>query len=268
MDQGVIIGTKCHPVMSRMSQIMTSPRSGAMDKRPRVLVVEDNRDIRELVVRYLEEHGVAATGVADGRAMRSVLARDSVDLVVLDVLLPGEDGLTLCRKLREHSPLPVIMLTALGEHSDRVVGLEMGADDYVTKPFDPRELLARIKAVLRRSGGQREALRPGQESRVCFAGWTLHPARRELVDAEGVVEPLSSGEFDLLLAFVHHPRQVLSRERLLDLAHGKAAELFDRSIDTQVMRLRRKIEVDSKNPQLIKTVWGDGYMFTPEVVIP
>lgn len=237
-----------------------------MDKYPCVLVVEDNREIRELVVRYLNEHDMTAIGVADGRAMRTTLERETVNLVILDVMLPGEDGLTLCRKLREHSRIPVIMLTALGEYSDRVVGLEMGADDYVTKPFDPRELLARIKAVLRRCEGQGETVRLGKKAQVRFAGWTLHVARRELVDAEGLVEPLSSGEFDLLLAFIHHPRQVLSRERLLDLAHGKAAEMYDRSIDTQVMRLRRKIEADPKDPQFIKTVWGGGYMFTPEIV--
>ncbi|MBF0284223.1 MAG: response regulator [Magnetococcales bacterium] len=238
-----------------------------MEKPPRVLVVEDNREIRELVTRYLNEHGVHALGVGDGRAMRAALEREAVDLVVLDVMLPGEDGLTLCRQLREHSRLPIIMLTALAEHSDRVVGLEMGADDYVTKPFDPRELLARIKAVLRRCEGRGETAPFATEARIRFAGWTLHPARRELVDAEGMVEPLSSGEFDLLLAFVHHPRQVLSRERLLDLARGKGAELYDRSIDTQVMRLRRKIEADPKDPQWIKTVWGGGYMFTPEVEV-
>lgn len=237
-----------------------------MNGAVRVLVVEDNREIRELVVRYLVEHGITATGVADGRAMRTALDRESVDLVVLDVMLPGEDGLTVCRKLREHSRLPVIMLTALGEYSDRVVGLEMGADDYVTKPFDPRELLARIKAVLRRCEGGGGTPPPGKDSRIRFAGWTLHLARRELVDGEGVVEPLSSGEFDLLVAFLLHPGQVLSRERLLDLVHGKAAAMYDRSIDTQVMRLRRKIEADHKDPKFIKTVWGGGYMFTPEVV--
>lgn len=239
-----------------------------MERSPNVLVVEDNREIRELVVRYLEEHGVGALGVADGRAMRTALGRYAVDLVVLDVMLPGEDGLTLCRKLRETSRLPVIMLTALGEHSDRVVGLEMGADDYVTKPFDPRELLARIKAVLRRCEGQGSTPLPAKGGRIRFAEWTLLPSRRELVDREGLVEPLSSGEFDLLLAFLHHPGQVLSRERLLDLMHGRAAELYDRSIDTQVMRLRRKIEADPKDPKLIKTVWGGGYMFTPEIEAP
>ncbi|MBF0147765.1 MAG: response regulator [Magnetococcales bacterium] len=236
-----------------------------MSKTPCILVVEDNREIRELVVRYLDEHGMAATGVANGRAMRGAMEKGGVDLVVLDVMLPEADGLTLCRKLREHSTIPIIMLTALGEHSDRVVGLEMGADDYVTKPFDPRELLARIKAVLRRCDRNEGRTPLDLGNTIHFAGWTLHRQRRELVDAQGLVEPLSSGEFDLLLAFISHPRQVLSRERLLDLAHGKGAQQYDRSIDTQIMRLRRKIEPDPREPQLIKTVWGDGYMFTPEV---
>ncbi|MBF0423385.1 MAG: response regulator [Magnetococcales bacterium] len=233
-----------------------------------VLVVEDNHDIRELITRYLKERGIDVTGVADGRAMHAVLERQAIDLIVLDVMLPGEDGLILCRKLRQQSRIPIIMLTSLDSSADRVVGLEMGADDYVVKPFDPRELLARIKAVLRRCADQGESgIRPGKHTLVHFRGWTLHLARRELVAADGLVEPLSAGEFDLLLAFVHHPRQVLSRDRLLDLAHGKTAELFDRSIDTQVMRLRRKIEANPKEPQLIKTVWGGGYMFTPEVTL-
>ncbi|HIJ85677.1 MAG TPA: response regulator transcription factor, partial [Magnetococcales bacterium] len=162
-----------------------------MNKPVRVLVVEDNREIRELVVRYLDEHGMAAVGMADGRGLWAAMEKQPVDIVILDIMLPKEDGLTLCRKLREHSQIPVIMLTALGEHSDRVVGLEMGADDYVTKPFDPRELLARIKAVLRRCEGQGERPNPASGSRIVFAGWTLHKDRRELVDATGLVEPLS-----------------------------------------------------------------------------
>lgn len=254
--------------MTQMSQKYDAPIPPGLDKLPAILVVEDNREIRELVVRYLEEHGFHATSVADGRAMRSALTQEQVDLVVLDVMLPGEDGFSLCRWLREHSSLPVIMLTALGDHTDRVVGLEMGADDYVTKPFDARELLARIRAVLRRCQGQESKPKINQNGQACFAGWTLHMARRELVGEDGLVEPLSSGEFDLLVAFIQNPRQVLSRERLLDLVHGKSAEMYDRSMDTQVMRLRRKIEVDHKDPKLIKTVWGGGYMFTPDVATP
>lgn len=236
-----------------------------MDKHTCILVVEDNREIKELVVRYLNEHGMTATGVTHARAMRTHLEKEKVDLIILDVMLPGEDGLAVCRKLREHSTIPIIMLTALGEHSDRVVGLEMGADDYITKPFDPRELLARIKAVLRRSHNHDQRPVPNMGSRIRFADWTLHQDRRELVHTDGLVEPLSSGEFDLLLAFLSHPGKILSRERLLDLVHGSRVEKYDRSIDTQIMRLRRKIESNPKEPQLIKTVWGGGYLFTPDI---
>ncbi|MBF0434764.1 MAG: response regulator [Magnetococcales bacterium] len=236
-----------------------------MDKQPSILVVEDNREIKELVVRYLNEHGMIATGVANARAMRAILEKQSIDLVILDVMLPGEDGLSVCRKLREHTSIPVIMLTALGEHSDRVVGLEMGADDYISKPFDPRELLARIKAVLRRCHNHDQRATPTMGSRMHFANWILHQDRRELVNSEGLVEPLSSGEFDLLLAFLSHPGKVLSRERLLDLIHGSRVEKFDRSIDTQIMRLRRKIEANPKDPRIIKTIWGGGYLFSADV---
>ncbi|MBF0613987.1 MAG: response regulator [Magnetococcales bacterium] len=236
-----------------------------MIKEPNILVVEDNRDIRELVVRYLREHGLAAVAASNGQEMRKVLDKESIDLIVLDRMLPGVDGLTLCREIRSRSTIPIIMLTAMAAHTDRVVGLEMGADDYLTKPFDPGELLARIRAVLRRVGQQERPDRFGHEAVIHFAGWSLHMSRRELTDRQGVIEPLSSGEFDLLLAFLHHPRTVLSRELLLDLARGRTAESFDRSIDTQVMRLRRKIEADPKNPQIIKTVWGSGYMFMSEV---
>ncbi|MEO5378989.1 MAG: response regulator [Magnetococcus sp. DMHC-6] len=236
-----------------------------MEQKTYILIVEDNQDIRELIVRYLEEHGVPAIGVVDGRQMRRVLEEESIDLIVLDRMLPGVDGLTLCREIRVQSEVPIIMLTAMAEHTDRVVGLEMGADDYVSKPFDPGELLARIRAVLRRAPQQGRPTRMGPEAILHFCAWTLHMARRELVDSQGMIEPLSSGEFDLLLAFLHHPRKVLSREQLLDLARGRTFAGFDRSIDTQVMRLRRKIESDPKDPQLIKTVWGGGYMFTCEV---
>ncbi|MBF0212757.1 MAG: response regulator [Magnetococcales bacterium] len=236
-----------------------------MAQEPHILVVEDNRNIRELVIRFLLEHGVRATPAVDGREMRALLERESIDLIVLDRMLPGVDGLTLCRELRRHSNIPIIMLTAMAAHTDRVTGLEMGADDYLTKPFDPGELLARIRAVLRRSQHPERSERFGHEAVIHFADWSLHMARRELIDRQGMIEPLSSGEFDLLLAFLHHPRKVLSRDQLLELARGRTTENYDRSIDTQVMRLRRKIEVDSKDPQIIKTVWGGGYLFAPEV---
>lgn len=232
-----------------------------------ILVVEDNRDIRELVSRYLIEHGINTSTAVNGKEMRQVLERESIDLIVLDRMLPGVDGLTLCREMRSHSNIPIIMLTAMADYTDRVVGLEMGADDYMTKPFDPGELLARIRTVLRRSQNQCRPRQFGNEAMIHFADWTLFMARRELVDQQGIIEPLSSGEFDLLLAFLHHPRKVLSRDQLLDLLHGRTAENYDRSIDTQVMRLRRKIETNPKEPQIIKTVWGGGYMFALEVSV-
>lgn len=235
---------------------------------PHILVVEDNRNIRELVIRYLHEHGLQASPAVNGREMRNALEKLPIDLIVLDRMLPGVDGLTLCKEIRTHSNLPIIMLTAMATHTDRVVGLEMGADDYLTKPFEPGELLARIRAVLRRSStGPTSPTRFGQDAVIHFADWSLHVAKRSLVDRHGVMEPLSNGEFDLLLAFLYHPNKVLSRDQLLDLARGRTAENFDRSMDTQVMRLRRKIEVDPKDPQIIKTVWGGGYMFTPAVQV-
>jgi len=197
--------------------------------------------------------------------MRKVLEESRIDLIVLDVMLPGEDGLTLCRQLRTTSNIPVIMLTAKGDEIDRVLGLEMGADDYLSKPFSSRELLARIKAVLRRTQQLPSALENQDTSNYYFAGWELDLAKRELNSIDQIVIPLSTGEYDLLLAFVRHPMRVLNRDQLLDLARGRQAVGFDRSIDTQISRLRRKIEDDPKQPTLIKTVWGGGYIFTPTV---
>lgn len=238
-----------------------------MPEQAHILVVDDDREIRDLVTRYLSKHGLRARGAADGREMRQALNDWSIDLIVLDLMLPGEDGLSLCRRLRAESEIPVIMLTAMGEETDRIVGLEMGADDYVAKPFNPRELLARIKAVLRRAEG-RPAGRPDRADRpsvLVFAGWRLDFDRRELVSALGVLVPLSAGEYDLLAAFATRPQRVLSRDQLLDLARGREGQPFDRAIDVQVSRLRRKIEVDPGNPLLIKTVRSGGYMFTPPV---
>ncbi len=230
---------------------------------PHILVVDDDREIRDLLARFLKGHGLRVTTAADGRDMRKALAEWRIDLVVLDLMLPGEDGLTLCRRLRADSDLPVIMLTAMGEETDRIVGLEMGADDYLPKPFNPRELLARIKAVLRRAEPAPAAGAPGQVLR--FAGWELDMDLRELRSADGVMVPLSGGEFELLSAFASHPQRVLSRDQLLDLARGREAQPFDRSIDVQVSRLRRKIESDPKEPTLIKTIRNGGYLFTPHV---
>jgi len=232
---------------------------------PHLLVVDDDREIRDLLTRFLTRHGYRVTSARDGREMRKAIADWRIDLIVLDLMLPGEDGLTLCRELRAGSDIPVIMLTAMGEETDRIVGLEMGADDYLAKPFNPRELVARIRSVLRRARPPRDpAPEPGREV-LRFAGWTLDIAARRLARADGEAVALSSGEFDLLVAFAGHPRRVLSRDQLLDLTRGRTAGPFDRSIDIQVSRLRRKIEPDPKTPTLIKTVRGGGYMFTPEV---
>ncbi|MDX9862906.1 MAG: response regulator [Rhodospirillales bacterium] len=236
-----------------------------MSETPHILVVDDNREIRDLLARFLAKHEFRVSTAEDGKGMRRVLERSRIDLLILDLMLPGEDGLTLCRELRARSNIPIVMLTAMGEETDRIVGLEMGADDYVPKPFNPRELLARVKAVLRRARSLPEQGKAPEQTVLCFAGWTFDMARREIVSEDGVAVPLSTGEFDLLATFVAHPRHVLSRDQLLDLTHGREAAPFDRSIDTQVSRLRRKIERDAKDPQIIKTVWGGGYVFTPEV---
>jgi two-component system OmpR family response regulator len=241
-----------------------------MDKNPHILIVDDDREIRDLLSRFLQKHGFRASVAADGREMRKQLADARIDLVVLDVMMPGETGLQICAQLRAQpkygAKLPIIMLTAAGEDTDRIVGLEMGADDYLPKPFNPRELLARIRAVLRRSeDGGRGLVDPGEAQCLSFAGWTLDLGQRRLTAADGRDVELSAGEFDLLAAFARRPRRVLSRDQLLDLAKGRAAQAFDRSIDVQVGRLRKKIEADPAQPQLVTTVRGGGYMFTPEV---
>ena len=230
---------------------------------PHILVVDDDREIRDLLNRFLVKHGLRVSTARDGVEMSRILDGAAIDLVVLDLMLPGEDGLSLCRKLRSTTTLPVIMLTAMGEDTDRIVGLEMGADDYLPKPFNPRELLARIKAVLRRVQSLPAASPKGDTAK--FDGWTLDLGSRRLTSPQGEEVELSTGEYDLLLAFATHPRRVLSRDQLLDLARGRTAAPFDRSVDIQVMRLRRKIEADPKEPRLIKTVRGGGYMFAAEV---
>ena len=237
-----------------------------MAKTPHILVVDDDREIRSLVSQFLRKHGFRVTDAADGRAMMEVLDDGRFDLVVLDLMLPGEDGLSLCRRVRAESALPIIMLTAMGEETDRIVGLEMGADDYLPKPFNPRELLARIRAVLRRAGGadMPEPAEEGAGTRV-FEGWSLDLAKRELRAPDGTLVPLTAGEYDLLAAIVERPGRVLSRDQLLDLTRGRDAVPFDRSVDVQISRLRRKLEPDPKEPQIIKTVRGGGYVFACEV---
>ena len=240
-----------------------------MNSSEHILIVDDDREIRDLLGRFLDKHGLRVTTAADGQEMKKALADWKIDLVVLDLMMPGEDGLTLCRNLRTHSNLPVIMLTAMGEETDRIIGLEMGADDYLAKPFNPRELLARIKAVLRRTSDRPTRNGAADEDlksmRYSFSGWLLDVDKRELFSPSGTLVPLSGGEFELLLAFVSHPGRVLNRDQLLDLARGREAQPFDRSIDVQVSRLRRKIEDDPKAPSLIKTVRSGGYLFATEV---
>jgi two-component system OmpR family response regulator len=236
-----------------------------MESVPHIAVVDDHRDIRDLVGKYLSQHGYRVSVAESAAALRRMLDRSAPDLIVLDVMMPGEDGLSLCRYLRGTGDVPVILLTAMAEDTDRIIGLEIGADDYVTKPFNPRELLARIKAVLRRVHSL-----PPQRGRLKakalrFDRWLLDVGRRELVGEDGVAVPLSTAEFRLLNAFLDHAGLVLSRDQLLDLTVGRAADSFDRSIDNQVSRLRKKIEADPKAPALIKTHWGGGYSFVAEV---
>jgi two-component system OmpR family response regulator len=231
----------------------------------RILIVDDDAEIRSLVSHYLARHGYAADVAADGAQMRRTLARGHYDLVVLDIMMPGEDGLSLCRSLRERSSLPVILLTALTEETDRVIGLEIGADDYITKPFGPRELLARIRAVLRRASQPLSVHQNDPAEVLEFGGRRLWPGRRELRDADDVVVSLTAGEFDLLLTLVRNPGRVLSRDELLDLTKGRSAGPFDRSIDIQMSRLRHKIEADPKAPTLIRTVRGGGYLLAAVV---
>ena len=237
----------------------------AGDSAPHILVVDDARDIREPLARYLKTNGYRATPAESAAAARRILKTSAIDLVILDIMMPGEDGLSLCRSIRESSGTPVIMLTARGEELDRIVGLEVGADDYLAKPFNPRELLARVSAVLRRTNTLPPRLKGPAAERYRFGEWTLDAGQREVTGPDGVARALSSGEFKLLMAFIERPKVSLSREHLLDLTKGREAELFDRSIDNQVSRLRRKIERDPKNPRYIKTVWGGGYVFSEDV---
>ncbi|MTI15039.1 response regulator [Sansalvadorimonas verongulae] len=239
-----------------------------MENTEHILVVDDHDEIRDLLGQYLSRHGLKVSLAMDGVSMREALEKhDDINLIVLDLMMPGEDGLSLCRYVRSIDGPPIIMLTAMGEESDKVVGLEMGADDYVCKPFSPRELLARIKAVLRRAS-KAEAVPEEKSSseRLQFDRWTLDNNLRQLEDDKDIVIPLSTAEYRLLSAFISNPRRVLSRDQLLDITQGREAMPFDRSIDNQVSRLRRKVETDPKNPTLIKTVWGGGYMLTAEVM--
>ncbi|MFZ1326853.1 MAG: response regulator [Candidatus Contendobacter sp.] len=228
-----------------------------------ILIVDDDPGLRELLADYLGRHGFAVSGVNDGRGLWAALERDSVDLVILDLMLPGDDGLVLCRTLRARSPIPIIMLTARGDDTDRIVGLEMGADDYLPKPFNPRELLARIKSILRRS--RSAPTDPGEARRFQFAGWTLDVDAHQLVAPDGVVVALGASDYRLLRVFLDHPQRVLHRDQLLDWTQGREAAPFDRSIDVQVSRLRRRLRDDPREAILIKTVRNEGYILTAQV---
>jgi two-component system OmpR family response regulator len=236
-----------------------------MDQIPHILIVDDHCDIRDLLARFLRKHGMRATTAVDAVDARRLLQTNAIDLIVLDIMMPGEDGLSLARHVHEIVNVPIIFLTALGEDTDRIVGLELGADDYLTKPFNPLELLARIKAVLRRTHSIPPSREPKIDAKLRFGRWTFVAEQREIVDEDNVATPLSHGETLLLSVFLQRPNIVLSRDQLLDLTRGRMAGLFDRSIDNQVSRLRRKIEVDPKNPRFIQTVWGGGYKFVAQV---
>lgn len=234
-----------------------------MTMQTHILIVEDDAEIARGIARFLAQSGYRTTVAPEARAMDRVLRDAKIDLVLLDLMLPGEDGLSICRRLRTRFSFPIIMLTAMGEEMDRVVGLEIGADDYVAKPFSSRELVARIRAVLRRGTGPAE--KPEMGGKLTFAGWTLDPVARQLHNPDGVKVILTGAEFELLAVFCERPRRVLSRDQLLDLTQGRNANPFDRSIDTLVSRIRQKIEIDPKDPLFIQTVRLGGYIFTQEV---
>ncbi len=231
---------------------------------PRILLVDDESSLREPLAEYLAGQGFAVTEASDAARARSLMRDARFSIILLDIMMPGEDGLSLCRYIAGQSETPVILITAKGEAMDRIIGLEIGADDYVVKPFDPRELVARIRTVLRRAARVPQAdddLVQGYR----FDGWTLDTVKRRLTDGDGALVPISTAEFKLLEVFAEHAGHVLNRDQLLDLAHGREAHLFDRAIDNQISRLRKKIEVDNRNPRLIKTVWGGGYTLAAKV---
>ncbi|MHA7820825.1 MAG: response regulator [Erythrobacter sp.] len=236
-----------------------------MDAPTTILLVDDEATLREPLAEYLGRQGFEVTEAESAAAARSMLTERAPDIVLLDIMMPGEDGISLCRHLVETRQLPVIFLTARGEPTDRIVGLELGADDYVVKPFEPRELVARIRTVLRRVGRGATPHADAEDWLYQFEGWVLDPLKRKLTDPEGVIVPISTAEFRLLRAFLDNPRKVMDRDLLLDLVQGRTAHLFDRAVDNQVSRLRRKVEADTSDPQLILTVRGGGYRFAAAV---
>ncbi len=236
-----------------------------MNAQPHIIVVDDHRDIRDLVGKYLSQHGYRVSVADSGPSLRKMLQAASPDLIILDIMMPGEDGLAVCRQIRATHQLPIIFLTAMAEDTDRIIGLELGADDYLVKPFNPRELLARVRAVLRRATSLPQQCEMLRSETIRFDHWQLNLGRRELQRNDGVGIPLSTAEFRLLKVFLERPRLVLTREQLLDLTVGRSSHPFDRSIDNQVSRLRKKIETDPKNPGIIQTHWGGGYSLVAEV---
>jgi len=236
-----------------------------MSELPHILVVDDDRDIRQLLGEYLEKNGYRATAVADGKVMRRTLEQTHVDLIVLDLMMPGEDGLKLCRELRAKSQVPVIMLTALGDEVDRIVGLEVGADDYLAKPFNPRELLVRIRAVLRRTVHAPRDPSTAEVRAYKFGSWRLDTTSRTLAHENGTTASLSGAEYRLLAILLGHPNRVLTRSQLMELIRGRDLDPFDRSIDVRISRLRQTLGDDGRAPQIIKTVYGEGYVIGVEV---
>ncbi len=238
-----------------------------MNKSEHILIVDDDRDIRQLLADYLQQNGYQCSVAAEGNAMWAALRDHDADLVVLDLNLPGDDGLTLCRKLRAKSVVPVIMLTARGEPVDRILGLEMGADDYLAKPFEPRELLARIRSVLRRSHSNALPRGSNVQKNIHFSGWTLDTTARHLITPEASIVALSGAEYKMLAIFLDNPNRVLNRDQLLNMTHGRDADPFDRSIDIQISRLRQKLREDARAPQIIKTVRNGGYVLAVTVSV-
>lgn len=239
-----------------------------MNQKSRILIVDDDQQICSLLKDFLGKHNYQVITANDGAQMSRALKQKTVDLIILDVMMPGVDGITLCRQLRETSATPIIILSAMGDETDRIVGLKMGADDYLAKPFNPKELLARVEALLRRTRGELE-MQPTLKAmpKFKFLDWVLDCNKRYLIAPDGLTVPLSAGEYELLLTFIKHPQRVLSRDQLLDLTKNKEGTPFDRAIDVQVGRLRKKIERNMKRPQIIITVRGGGYEFTPKVKI-
>lgn len=237
------------------------------DASQHILIVDDHKDIREPLAKYLKQNGFRVDVAANGEELTKAIRSSYIDLVILDILMPGENGLELCRRIRETQDIPVILLTALADDMDRIIGLEIGADDYVNKPFNPRELLARIRGVLRRANRLPRQFSDISSGQISFGHWVLNVDRRKLKRSGEMVETsLTTKEFKLLMTFLTHPRIVLSREQLLDMVSNRESDVFDRAIDNQVSRLRRKIEQDPKNPEIITTVWGGGYMLAADVV--